>query len=97
MIQLFNTHCASAHVDLRQSHEFVAVRTRLYHLSQREVHPGIAIDEEAVESLAALKFHKHGMAGRRRQEAQGKLIRCQHGLVATCAGVSKPWRQCEGR
>jgi hypothetical protein len=63
------TDCAAPNVDLRQSHELVAVGARLYHFPQREVHPSIAIDQQSVERLAALQLDEHGVTGRGRQEA----------------------------
>ena len=58
----WGTHVVTSHIDLRQSHELVAVRTRLYHFLQREVHPCVAVDEVAVERFAVFELDEHGVA-----------------------------------
>jgi hypothetical protein len=51
----------------------IAYWTCLHHFLQCEVHPGIALDQVAVEDLAILELHEHRVALRRVQEAEGQL------------------------
>ena len=44
-------------------------RTRLDNLLQRQVHPGIALDQMTVERLAVLQLDQHGVALGRIQQA----------------------------
>jgi hypothetical protein len=67
------TDCAAADVDLGQAHELVTVGAGLDDFAQGEVHPGVAVDEQAVERLAALELDKHGVAGRGREQTKRKL------------------------
>ena len=53
------THIVSSHIDLGESKEFVAVWTGLHDFLEGKVHPGIAIDEMAIECFPVLEFHQH--------------------------------------
>ena len=62
-----------SHVNLWQSEEFVAVRTGLDDFFQSEVHPGVTVDEMAIECFAVLELDEHRMALGSIQEAERKL------------------------
>ena len=47
---------AASNITLFQFPELIAIRIRLIHFSQRDVHEIVAVDEMAVESLAVLEF-----------------------------------------
>ena len=49
-------HCTSANIALFQLPELVALCVRLVHLSERDVHEVVAVDEMSVEGLAILEF-----------------------------------------
>ena len=52
------THRAAPNVTLFQFPEFIPIRIRLIHFSQRNIHEIVAVDEMAVKSLAILKFNQ---------------------------------------
>ena len=50
------THCAPADIALFDLPEPVAVRARLVHLTQRDVHEVVAVDKMSVECLPILQL-----------------------------------------
>jgi hypothetical protein len=67
------TDGAAAYVAFFQFPETFAVRTRLVHLPQRDVHEIIAVNQMPVEGLAVLQLNQHGSVLRRRQQRQRQL------------------------
>lgn len=53
---VIQTHRAASDIALFQFPEFIPVRIRLIHFSQRNIHEIVAVDEMAIKSLAILKF-----------------------------------------
>lgn len=65
----WQTYIVSPHIDFRQPVEVLSIRHRLHDLLQREVHPGVAVDEVAVERLPILELDQHWVADCRVQKA----------------------------
>ena len=63
----------SSYVDFWQSEETVTFRAGLDNLFQSQVHPVIAIDEVAVESLSVLQLDEHRVALRRGKQPEREL------------------------
>ena len=53
------THIIPSHIDLGKPEEFIAIGTGLHDFLECKVHPGIAIDEMAVERFPILEFNQH--------------------------------------
>jgi hypothetical protein len=62
-------YVVAPNVDLSEPIELFAIGAGLHHLSQGEVHPGIAVAQMAIEGFAILQFHKHRVALGSGQEA----------------------------
>ena len=65
------THVISSHIDLGKSKELVAIWTGLHDFLQSKIHPGIAIDEMAVECFPILQFNQHWGALGSIEQAEG--------------------------
>ena len=68
----------------------------LNHLLQRQVHPGVAHDQMAVERLAILELDEHGVALGRVEQAERQLEACEVSVVARMIGVAGVDRACRG-
>lgn len=69
------TYVVAADVNFRQSEELVALGTGLYYFAQDQVHPVVAGDQMAVQSLAVLQLDQHRVALCGREETEGQLSR----------------------
>lgn len=65
-----------------------AHRAGLNDLLQRQVHPGVAHDQVAVEGLAVLELDEHGVALGRVEQAERQLTACDVSIVAHMIGIS---------
>jgi len=57
----------------RRRLEGLTYRTGLYNLFQRKVHPGVALDQMAVERFAVFQLNKHRVALGGIQQPEGQL------------------------
>lgn len=62
---------AASYVYLCQPPELVAVGAGLNDISEGQVHPCVAINENAVEGFAAFELHEHRVPDGSREEAEG--------------------------
>ena len=70
------THRTTPNIYLRQPPKLITIRARLHDFLERQVHPRVAVHEEAVEGFAAFELDEHGVADGGGEEAEGEL--CPH-------------------
>jgi hypothetical protein len=72
-IDMETTYVVPSDINLRKSPKSVTFRTGLDHFLECQIHPRVAVDQVAVQSLAILQLDEHRMALRCSEKAQGKL------------------------
>lgn len=77
------TYVVAPNVNLREPPKLITFGAGLHDFLEGQVHPGVAIDQVAVESFTVFQFDQHWMALGRGEKAKG-----QHGGSAAGGGCA---------
>jgi hypothetical protein len=71
--EMETTYVVPSDINLRKSPKSVTFRTGLDHFLECQIHPRVAVDQVAIQSLAILELDEHRMTLRCSEKTQGKL------------------------